>query len=147
MHGARQVDGIVARLPELQRLGVDVVLVGHDAPDALPGFIRDLDLNRPGLTVVTDPSRAVFRAAGLRRPRQLGPRAIVETVRELAAGYAPRRHGGDRRQLGGACLVDGRGRVVYQHRSTSPGDLIDPADVVHAALTLLVEERAAGRRV
>jgi hypothetical protein len=147
MHGARQVDGIVSRLPELRRLGVHVVLVGHDRPDALAAFVRDLHLSRPGLTVVTDPSRAAFRAAGLRRPRVLGPRVLVEAVREVAAGYAPGRATGDRRQLGGACLIDAAGRVVYHRRSRSPGDLVDPADLVHAALALLVEERAAGRRV
>ena len=147
MHGARQVDGIVSRLPELERLGVAVVLVGHDPPDALAAFVRDLALARPGLTVVTDPSRAAFRAAVLRRPRFLGPRAALEAVRELAGGYRPRRAAGDRRQLGGACLVDRHGRVVYCRGSRRPGDLIDPADIVNAALALLVEERAAGRRV
>ena len=147
MHGARQVDGILSRLPELERLGVAVVLVGHDPPDALASFVRDRDLTRSGLTVVSVPSRAAFRAAGLSRPRLLGLRAALEAVRELAAGYAPERSAGDRRQLGGACLVDRRGRVVHHRASRSPGDLIDVADVVDAALALLVEERAAGRRV
>lgn len=147
MHGARQVDGIVSRLPELERLGVAVVLVGHDRPEALAAFVRELGLARPGLIVVTDPSRAALQSAELRRPRFLGPRAAAETLRELAAGYVPRRAVGDRRQLGGAMLVDGRGRIVYHRASRSPGDLIDPADIVHAALALLVEERAAGRRV
>lgn len=147
MHGARQVDGILTRLPELERLGVAVILVGHDHPDAVDTFVREMGLTRPGLTVVTDPSRAIFRAAGLQRPRMLGPRAAVETLRELAAGYRPGRASGDRRQLGGACLVDRATRVVYYRSSRSPGDLIDPADIVHAALALLVQERAAGRRV
>jgi hypothetical protein len=147
MHGARQVDGILTRLPELLRLGVAVVLVGHDRPAGLAAFVRDLKLTQPGLTVVTDPSRAVFRTAELRRPRVLGPRAAWEAVRELAAGYRPRRAEGDRRQLGGACLIDRQGRVVYLRASESPGDLIDPGDIIQAALALLVEERAAGRRV
>jgi len=147
MHGARQVDGIVSRLPELERLGVAVVLVGHDRPEDLATFVRDLGLARPGLTVVTDPSRAIFQAAGLRRPRWLGLRAAAEALRELAKGYRPRRSEADRRQLGGACLVDRHGRVVYDRHSQTPGDLIDSGDIVHAALALLLEERAVGRRV
>jgi alkyl-hydroperoxide reductase/thiol specific antioxidant family protein len=147
MHGARQVDGIVSRLPELERLGVDVVLIGHDRPEDLAGFVRDLGLARPGLTVVTDPTLGVFRAAEMGRPRLLGLRSAFEALRELAAGYAPRPASGDRRQLGGACLVDGRGRLVYRRASHRPGDLIDVGDIVHAALALLVEERGAGRRV
>ena len=147
MHGARQVDGIVSRLPELGRLGVAVVFVGHDRPDDLAPFVRDLGLARSGLTVVTDPSREAFRAAGLRRPRLVSLRAAVEVLRELAAGYLPRRTTADRRQLGGACLIDAHGQVVYHRASASPGDLIDPGDLVQAALALLVEERGAGRRV
>src|ERR1043165_6135402 len=115
MHGARQVDGIVTRLPELERLGVAAILGGHDHPDAPDAFLR-----ATGLALVTAPSRAVFRAAGLQRPRMLGPRAAVETLRELAAGYRPERASGDRRQLGGACLVDRATRVVYHRSSRSP---------------------------
>jgi len=147
MHGARQVDGIVPRLPELERIGVAVVLVGHDRPDDLAAFVRDLGLARPGVTVVTDPSRAAFRAAKMRRPRVLGLRAGFEALRELAAGYRPRRSTADRRQLGGAVLIDGHGRVVYHRVSQSPGDLIDASDIVRAALAMLVDARAAGRRV
>lgn len=137
----------MARLPELQRLGVAMVLVGSGPPAALAAFIRDMALARRGLTVVTDPSLAAFRAAELRRPRLHPLRAARETLRELAAGYAPGRVVGDGRQLGGAFLIDDSGRIVYHHRSRSPGDLIDSSDIVHAALALRVEQRAAGRRV
>jgi len=141
------VDGLVARLPELDALGVDVVLIGNGTPAALAPFVRDMALARRGVTVVTDPSLAVFRAAEQRRPRFNGLRAIVETIRELAASYAPGRVIGDARQLGGAFLVDESGRVVHHHRSRSPGDLVDSSDIVQAALALVVERRGAGRRV
>jgi len=141
------VDGLVTRLPELERLGVAVVLVGSGPPAALAGFRQDLALTGRALIVVTDPSLASFRAAGLRRPRFPGLRAAVEALRELGAGYAPGRVIGDSRQLGGAFLVDASGRVIYCHHGRSPGDLVDASDIVHAALALLVEQRAAGRRV
>ena len=138
---------LVARLPELHVLGVAVVLVGSGPPAALVAFVRDMALRGRGLTVVTDPSLAAFRAAELQRPRFHGLRAAGEALRELAAGYAPGRVVGDGRQLGGAFLIDGGGRIIYHHRSRSPGDLVDSSDIVHAALALLVEQRAAGRRV
>ena len=146
-HCARQVDGLVARLPELDTLGVGVVFVGNGPPVALAAFVRDMALARRGVTVVTDPSLAAFRAAELRRPRFHGFRAAVEAIRELAAGYAPGRVIGDARQLGGVLLVDESGRVVYHHRGRSPGDLVDSSDIVQAALALLVEQRGAGRLV
>ena len=126
---------------------MSVVLVGNGPPAALPAFVRDMSLERRRVTVVTDPSLASFQAAGLRRPRVHGVRAVIETLRALGAGYRQRRRAGDAMQLGGAFLVDGAGRVVYHHRNQSPGDLADPSDIVQAALALLVERRAAGRRV
>ena len=135
------------RLPELERLGVSVVLVGNGPPQALGAFTRDLNLDGRRVTVVTDPSLASYRAAGLRRPRMHGPRAVIETLQALGAGYMKRRRAGDAMQLGGAFLVDDAGRVVYHHRNKTPGDLADPSDIAHVALALLVNQRAAGRRV
>jgi hypothetical protein len=141
------VDGLIARLPELAALGVRLILVGNGPPSALAAFVRDMALSRHAVTVVTDPTLAAFQATQLGRPRFHGLRAVVEAVRELAAGYAPGRVIGDARQLGGAFLVDANGRVVYHHRSRSPGDLVDSSDIVHAALALLVVQRGAGRFV
>ena len=135
------------RLPEIERLGVRVVLVGNGPPPALAAFARDLNLDGRRVTVVTDPSLTSYRAAGLRRPRMHGLRAAIETLQALGAGYRKRRRAGDAMQHGGAFLVDDAGRVVYHHRNESPGDLADPNDIVQAALALLVERRAAGRRV
>ena len=126
---------------------MSVVLVGNGPPTALAAFVHDMSLERRRVTVVTDPSLASFRAAGLLRPRMHGLRAAIETLRALGAGYRLRRRAGDAMQLGGALLVDEAGRVLYHHRGRSPGDLADPSDIVQAVLALLVERRAAGRRV
>jgi AhpC/TSA antioxidant enzyme len=135
------------RLPEIEGLGVGVVLVGNGPPAALAAFARGMNLEERRVTVVTDPSLASYRAAGLLRPRMHGVRAVIETLQALGAGYRKRRRAGDALQLGGVFLVDDAGRIVYRHRSQSPGDLADPNDIVQAALALLVERRAAGRRV
>jgi hypothetical protein len=126
---------------------VSVVLVGNGPPSALAAFARALSLDGRRVTVVTDPSLAAYRVAGLARPRVHGVRAALDELRALAAGYRHRRRAGDRLQLGGSFLVDEAGRVVYHHCSESPGDLADPNDIVQAAMALLVERRAAGRRV
>lgn len=141
------MDGLRTRLDELERLGVSVVLVGNGPPSALAGFVREVSLEGRRVTAVTDPSRASYRAAGLRRPRMHGLRAAIELAQSLGAGYLHRRRAGDTLQLGGAFLADDGGRVVYVHRSRSPGDLADPSDVVQAALALFVERRARGRLV
>ena len=135
------------RLPEIESLGVSVVLVGNGPPAALAAFASTMNLQRRRITAVTDPSLASYRAAGLGRPRMHGVRAVIETLQALGAGYRKRRRAGDAMQLGGAFLVADAGRVVYHHRNESPGDLADPNDIVQAALALLVEKRAAGRLV
>ncbi|HMH51478.1 MAG TPA: AhpC/TSA family protein [Candidatus Acidoferrum sp.] len=135
------------RLPEIENLGVGVVLVGNGPPSALAAFARSMNLQGRRVTVVTDPSLASYRIAGLLRPRMHGLRAVIEMLQALGAGYRHRRRAGDALQLGGCVLVDDAGRVVYHHRSGSPGDLADPNDIVQAAMALLVERRAAGRRV
>ena len=137
----------MARLPEIESLGVNVVLVSNGPPAALAAFVQTMNLKRRRVTVVTDPSLASYGAAGLRRPRMHGLRAAIETLQALGEGYPLRRRAGDAMQLGGAFLIDDAGRVVYHHRAESPGDLADPNDIIQAALALLVERRAAGRRV
>jgi hypothetical protein len=137
----------MARLPEIEQLGVGVVLVGNGPPAALGPFVRTMNLEGRRVTVVTDPSRAAYRAAGLRRPRAPGWRSALDLLQALAEGYRPHRRAGDSWQLGGTFLLDGGGRIVYGHRAESPGDLADPSDIVQAAMALLVEARAAGRRV
>ena len=122
-------------------------MIGNGPPAALGPFTREMTLDGRRVTVVTDPSLAAFGAAGLARPRLHGWRAVVDTVLALGAGYRLRRPAGDIMQLGGAILVDDTGRVIYRHHARSPGDLADPSDIVHAALALLVERRASGRRV
>ena len=138
---------MTARLPEIENLGVSVVLVGNGPAGALAAFARDLRLDGRRVTVVTDESLASYRAAGLRRPRVHGWRAAIETLQAFGEGYRKHRRAGDAMQLGGAFFIDESGRVLYHHHSKSPGDLADPNDIVQAALALLVERRAAGRRV
>ena len=135
------------RLPEIERLGVNVILVSNGPPAALAAFVRTMSLERRRVTVVTDPSLASYRAAGLRRPRMHGLRAAIETLQALGEGYRLHRRAGDAMQLGGAFLVDDAGRVVYHHRNERQGDLADLNDIIQAAMALLVERRAAGRRV
>ena len=126
---------------------MSVVLVGNAPVDTLAAFVREHDLDRPAVTVVTDESLVAFRAAGLRRPRFFGVRAAVEALRELGAGYTRGHRVGDALQLGGALLIDDARRLLYYHRGDSPGDLADLSDIVQAALAILVERRMAGRLV
>ncbi len=136
---AAQVDAVVPRLPELSALGVGLVLVGNGAPEFIDAFVQRQALDGRPVEIFTDPSLAVFRAAGLRRSRwaSAGPRALLELMRAFFDGH--RGAGtlqGDAWQQGGALLVDTDGTIAFQHRSESLGHAARPAELIAAALAL-----------
>jgi peroxiredoxin len=139
---AQQVTELSPRLDELQAAGVRTVLVGNGAPEMIDAFVERHALGDKKCEIVTDPSLAAFRAAGLVRSAwsTIGFRAIVDAARALAEGHRQPRIEGDRWQQGGALLCDAGGRVVLYHRNVSIGDHVPAADLVDAALALLVRK-------
>ncbi|HEX3345524.1 MAG TPA: peroxiredoxin-like family protein, partial [Polyangiaceae bacterium] len=107
-------------------------------PEAIAGFVERHGLADKPAEVLTDPSLAAFRAAGLLRSAwaTFGPRAVVDYVRAMGAGFVPRKAAGDLLQQGGALVVDASGRVVFRHAATSLADHADGSDLVDAALGL-----------
>jgi peroxiredoxin len=135
---AEQVHEIAPRLAEIAALGVRVVLVGNGPHERAGAFLEHHALADKPVELVTDPTLAVYRAAGLQRSAWAthGPFALADFLRALGHGHRPGRVEGDLRQQGGACLLDEAGVVVWAHRSTSLGDHPDPADIVDAVLAL-----------
>jgi peroxiredoxin len=146
---AEQVTELAPRLPELARAGVRTVLVGNGSPDQLAAFVERHALSGAPVEVTTDPSLAVYSAIGLYRSAwaTIGPRALVEFARALAAGHPHRPTEGDYTQQGGVLLVDRRGTVRFFHRNRSLGDHSPTGDLVEAALKLRIEESGAAARV
>ncbi len=132
---AEQVHEILPRLAELETIDVAVLLIGSGPPEHIEAFVERNDLRDKHAVVVTDPSLAAFRAAGLRRSfwATYGPRAVVDFARALSRGHTPRPTDGDLFQQGGALLI-ADGRVAWQRINESLGDHADPSDAVEAAL-------------
>jgi hypothetical protein len=132
------VTELAPRLAELHAAGARTVLVGNGPPAAIDGFVERHALADKPVDVFTDPTLAAFRAAGLLRSAwaTFGPRAIVDYLRAIGAGFVPRRTEGDYFQQGGALVVDAGGRVVFHHVSTHLADHADGSDLVDAALAL-----------
>jgi hypothetical protein len=133
---ADQVEAILPRLAELAELGVRAVLVGNGPPEHVAGFLERHGLDEQRAEVLTDPSLASFRAAGLQRSwwATFGPRAVADFLRAVGRGSLPRGTDGDLTQQGGAFLTDGTRAVVWSHRNPSMGAHADPSDIVEAAL-------------
>ena len=144
---AEQITELTPRLREIAGAGARTLLVGSGAPDVIDAFVERQGLSDKDVAIVTDPSLAAFRAAGLARSvwATYGPRAVADYVRALGSGFVSRKLAGDLYQQGGALVVDAGGRVVFHRVARSLGDHADAADLVDAVLSLAA--RASPMRV
>ena len=137
-----QMTELVPRLIDLDRLGLRTVFIGNGAPHQIKAFTEHfLLLNKP-VQIVTDPSLASFRAAGLVRSRwaTFGPKAVWDAIRALGRGHINRWGEGDNLQQGGIVLIDGEGRVAWYYRNLSIGDHPPSVDIVDAAIGLVIKQ-------
>jgi peroxiredoxin len=141
---AVQVRALAPHLVDLSRAGIRTVLVGNGSARELAQFVARSALEGAPAVLVADPSLRLYRALGLVRSvwATVGPRALLEVARAMAAGHPLRATEGDLTQQGGVLLVDGAGVVRLFHRSRFVGDDPRPSDLVEAALRLAIEERA-----
>ena len=146
---AEQVRQLAPRLFELSRAGVRTVLVGNGSIEQRAAFAARNALEGAPVLLVTDPSLDLYRALGLVRSAwaTVGPRALVETARAVAAGHPHRAVEGDRTQQGGVLLVSRAGVVRMLYRSRSIADHPPAWDLVDAALRLALEEHGPAIRV
>lgn len=118
----------------------EVVLVTFTEPEALVAYEQRQSLE---LTVITDPSRAAYRAFGLGRGSTLrvyGVRAIRRYVQLFRRDGWRRleRATEDTRQLGGDFVVDPEGRLTWGFWGEGPDDRPEIDELLTAA------ERAGG---
>jgi hypothetical protein len=116
---------------DLAARGVAVVFVGNGALRWARAFDEEFALTAAGAMVVTDPTRASYRAAGLARSmwRTLGPRALASSLRMRVRGFRQVGLHGDPWQQGGTLVVARGGHVVYRHANAHTGDHAPVADV------------------
>jgi len=126
---------------DLDRLGLRTVLIGNGSPHLIEGFIEHCLLVDKPVEIVTDPSLASFRAAGLVRSwwATFGPKALWDGIRATGRGHINRWGEGDNLQQGGIVLVDGEGRVAWYYRNLSIGGYPPSVDIVDAAIRLVLK--------
>lgn len=133
---------LAPRVDELNKLGLDLVLIGNGAAHYIAGFMARYGLNEKLVTVVTDPSLKTHKAALLRRSwwATLGPKGIWDQVRALIGGHRQNHIQGDNWQQGGAILIDRDGKVVYYHRNETVSDHARTHELVDAIYKLLLKK-------
>ena len=104
----------------------------------IEGFVEREKLADEPVTILTDPSLKVFKAADLERSilSTIGPSALRDAMRARKQGYRQVAIEGDKLQQGGVLLLDRGGTAAYYHRNDNLGDHADPAEVIAAARAL-----------
>ncbi len=128
---------------KLAATGGDVWLVGMGTPAHARAFKEETDVEFP---ILLSRDKAAYRAMDLKRgsTREVfSPSTVLRgPLRALGAGGVGRARGGnlpvrppqqDWHQFGGAFVIAPGGEVVYEHRSTEPGDTV-PTDTLAEAL-------------
>jgi hypothetical protein len=118
-------------IDKLRAANVDLVVIGNGTPNFIAGF-RD-QTKYPG-PIYTDPSLAVFQAAGLKRgvARTLNVKSLGKTVSAFMKGHRQGLTQGDAWQQGGVLVVSPNNEVKWQHASDRPGDNATAAQIVAA---------------
>ena len=119
------------QIDAIHNAGAELYVIGNGSPSFMAGFREQTSWNGP---LYTDPSLAVFKAAGLKRgvANTIDPRGLFGAVKALANGHRQGRTQGDTWQQGGVLVVAKGGAVIWQHASDRPGDNAHPGEIIVA---------------
>lgn len=127
----QQVAGLSSRLPEIERRGGILVVVGPAKPEHIAGFREATGYKGP---LFVDPAGRTFRTAGLVRgwASTYHPLAVLKGMRALAQGFRQGARRGDVAQQGGTFVLGPGERVRFEWRDRFAGDNPDLDEVVKA---------------
>ena len=116
---------------EIRDRGARLLAIGNGKPAQARAFAEERDLDFP---LFTDPGLRAYRAAGLRRDVSstfnLG--LVTNGVRAMRSGFRQGTVQGDPWQQGGAFVFAPGDRVLFEQRSDSAGDHVDPRQLIDA---------------
>lgn len=119
------------RIDDLRAAGGELHVIGNGSPMFMDGFRETTGYAGP---LYTDPSLAVYKAAGLERGvlTVLNPRAAFAALGALKDGFRQGRTQGDATQQGGILAIAPSGEVLYAHVSKFAGDNASPDQLIDA---------------
>jgi AhpC/TSA antioxidant enzyme len=119
---------------EFANAGGKLAVIGNGWPAMAKSWAEHVGFP-PSVAVLTDPARAAYDLAGLKRSVMLtlfNPLSIARFVRASIRGFRQGRTAGDLWQQGGALVIRPDGKVTYRSVSLGPGDHPRPAALVEA---------------
>ncbi len=123
--------GLAAALPELEKRGAGLVIVGPGRPEHLPVFRQKTGYRG---ALFADPSLKTFNAAGLASGwlRTFHPITILMGLKAFAAGFRQGARKGNPVQQGGTFVLGPGERVRFEWRDRFAGDHPDLSAVLAA---------------
>jgi alkyl-hydroperoxide reductase/thiol specific antioxidant family protein len=119
-----------AHAEEIEELDLSVLVVTFEARLWAEAYVREWKLSWP---LLLDPSRAVYRAYGMRRGSFAAiwsPASWGAYARLIRQGRRVRPPTGDIYQLGGDVLIDRAGRLALHRVEQGPADRPRVADLL-----------------
>lgn len=122
----------MARMPEIERRGAVIVVVGPARPEHIAAFRQATGY---GGALYVDPALRAFRTAGLVHgwASTYHPLAVAKGVKAFAQGFRQGARQGDVVQQGGTFVLGPGDRLRYEWRDSFAGDNAD-LDAVVAAI-------------
>ena len=116
---------------EIQAKGARLTVIGNGRVEQAAAFAREFDLP---FTLLTDPGRRSYKAAGLRRDfgSTFGGAAVKNAVGSFKRGFRQAGVQGDAWQQGGAFVITPEDQVLFSYISAAGGDHPDPQDLLAA---------------
>ena len=118
------------RIDELHAAGAEVFVIGNGSPSFIEGFREQTGWQG---AIYTDPSLAVYQAAGLKRGvlKTFNASAAWRSIGTLRRGIKQGRTQGDAWQQGGVLVIAPSGDVLGAHASDGPGDNATADQILH----------------
>lgn len=117
--------------PEIRRRDARLLVIGNGKPAQAKAFAAERQL---GFALYTDPGLRAYRAAGLRRAfaSTFNLSLVQHGVRALKTGFRQGLVQGDPWQQGGAFVFAPGDQVLFEQRSDTAGDHVDPRRLLAA---------------
>ncbi len=117
--------------PEIEKRGARLVIIGNGRPAHAAAFAERMGLAGQG-HVYTDPSRATYRALGMRGglKHSLKLELFGNALRAYRRGHRQKELQGDPWQQGGAIVVSPDGTLQYSYISRTAGDHPPVAEIL-----------------
>ena len=135
---------LAPHIEKFDQLGIRVVFIGNGTLNFIEGFMERQCLWGKPITIVTDPSLEVYKAAHMKRSLwgTMWPSGMWDALRAWGKGHWQNSVEGDITQLGGCLLVDTNDEIVYTYMSNSLGDHPHISSILDSAMQLIAGKHA-----